>query len=90
MLATTTGLNAATEKVPRTSSSANITPAMGALNAAEIPAAAPHASITLRSRGRIARKRPEAEPSAAPGAAEAWARARRVFNGGGMGQETIS
>src|SRR6185503_5921464 len=40
-LAMTTGLNAPTEKLPSTSSSAKKAPAKGALNAPAIPAAAP-------------------------------------------------
>ena len=68
-LAMTTGLNAPTENDPSTSSSAKKAPANGALNAAEIPAAAPHPTRILSRRGWSRSTRPTADPTADPSTA---------------------
>ncbi len=68
-LATTTDGNAPTDSEPRISSNAKNAPASGALNAAEMPAAAPAATMTLVRAGSNLNARPRNEASAAPSTA---------------------
>ncbi len=65
-LATRIGGKAVTPNVPRIFSREKNTPAMGALNAAEMPAAAPQATSTFRRPGPERKNRPMREPKAAP------------------------
>ena len=68
-LATTIGGKALALKEPTISSSAKKAPASGALNAAEIPAAAPAATSTVVRLAGNRNQRPSAEPIAAPNTA---------------------
>jgi hypothetical protein len=68
-LATRIGGKALTPNVPRTFSSEKNTPAMGALKAAEMPAADPHATKTRSRTGLDRKNRPMRDPSAAPATA---------------------
>src|SRR3972149_3763460 len=65
---TSTGANDCDPKVPMTFSSEKNTPAMGALKAAEMPDAAPHATSTLSRLGPDRKNRPMRAPPAARGA----------------------
>jgi hypothetical protein len=68
-LATTTGGKVATRNEPRISSSAKKAPASGALNAAEIPAAAPAPTSTVVRSGEKRNTRPSSDPIPAPSTA---------------------
>ena len=65
-LAKTTGENTRNEKSRRKISRANMTPAIGALKMADIPAATPHATSTLMFFRSIRRNCPTLLPIAAP------------------------
>ena len=64
--ASTTTANSSASKLRRISSSANITPAIGALKVAEMPPAAPHATSRRSRAGGTRTSWPTVEPSAEP------------------------
>ncbi len=64
--AITIAVNAWMPKSPRITSSEKITPAIGALNVAAIPAAAPAANKLIMRRSFILKNCPMLDPSAAP------------------------
>ena len=66
VVAMTKGINERARNSNNNSSIASMTPAMGALNVAAMPAAAPHPSSTLRSVAVVENIWPTSEPNAPP------------------------
>src|SRR6185437_13339004 len=66
VVAITRGMKERARNSKRSNSMARITPAIGVLNVAAIPAPAPQASNTLRSDAVVAMNCPTSEPSAPP------------------------
>ena len=66
VLAITSGMKDRALNSNKSSSIARITPAIGVLNVADMPAAAPHASNTLRSDAVVWSTCPTSEPIAPP------------------------
>ncbi len=66
VLAITSGINDRDLNSNSSNSIARITPAIGVLNVADIPAAAPHASKTFRSTAVVCSTCPTSDPIAPP------------------------
>ena len=66
VLAMTRGMNDRDLNSKSSNSMAMITPEIGVLKVADMPAAAPHANSTLRSTAVVCNSCPTSEPSAPP------------------------